>query len=72
MNKNLDGLNLSSDRVPMGMVPQHNTIWDMLTVDQSLSYICHIRGVPLSEVDFQISYIKKTLDLDPFASTKAC
>lgn len=46
MNKNLDNLKLSSDRVPIGMVPQHNTIWDMLTVDQSLRYICHIRGVP--------------------------
>jgi len=31
------------------MVPQHNTIWDILNVDESLDFICEIKG--LSKID---------------------
>ena len=51
----------------MGIVAQHNTIWDVLTVEQSLDYICDIRGVPESEKQFQIEFIKETLDLGKYS-----
>jgi ABC-type multidrug transport system ATPase subunit len=29
----------------MGMCAQHNTIWESLTVDQSLRYIADVKGL---------------------------
>jgi ABC-type multidrug transport system ATPase subunit len=29
----------------MGMCAQHNTIWDALTVDQSLRFIADVKGL---------------------------
>ncbi len=55
----------------MGIVAQHNTIWDVLTVEQSLDYICDIRGVPQDEKQFQIEFVKETLDLGKYSSTKS-
>jgi len=36
----------------MGMVPQFNTIWDVLNVDESLEFIAQIKGIPKSEIAF--------------------
>ena len=53
------------------MVPQHNTIWEVLNVDECLDFICHIKGLNVTESIFQKEFIKNTLDLMPFSKTKA-
>lgn len=55
----------------MGMCPQFNTIWDHLTVDQSISFIGEIKGLSAEDIEFQKEMIKKTLDLDEYSSSKA-
>lgn len=55
----------------MGMCPQFNTIWDVLSVDQSLSLMGEIKGLSLAEIEFQKEFIKHTLDLDAYSNTWA-
>jgi ATP-binding cassette subfamily A (ABC1) protein 3 len=40
-----------------------------LTVDQSLWYIGRVIGLSDLEIEFQLSFIKKTLDLDEYSKT---
>ena len=47
----------------MGMCPQFNTIWDALSVDQSISFIGKIKGLSDEAIEFQKEFIKETLDL---------
>jgi ATP-binding cassette subfamily A (ABC1) protein 3 len=55
----------------MGMVPQFNTIWDTLNVDETLVFIGQIKGLPHEEIEFQKNLIKETLDLNSFSKTRA-
>ena len=55
----------------MGMCPQFNTLYDVLTVDQCLNFMGEVKGLQREDINFQKDYIKKTLDLDPFSATKA-
>lgn len=36
----------------MGMVPQFNTIWETLNVDETLDFIARIKGLPTEEIEF--------------------
>jgi ABC-type multidrug transport system ATPase subunit len=36
----------------MGMCPQFNTIWNMLSVEQSLNFIGEVKGLSDDEIDF--------------------
>jgi len=36
----------------MGMVPQFNTIWDTLNVDETLNFIAQIKGLSSEEIEF--------------------
>mmetsp|Transcript_40606 Transcript_40606/g.61871 ORF Transcript_40606/g.61871 Transcript_40606/m.61871 type:complete len:145 (-) Transcript_40606:249-683(-) len=55
----------------MGLCPQSNTIWDFLDVDQSIQFIADIKGIKPSEIEFVSHFLKKTLDLEDYAKTKA-
>lgn len=63
MNTLLDEFDIQENGKKMGMVPQSNTIWDILNVDESLDFICQIKGLTFEEGIFQKEFIKKTLDL---------
>jgi len=52
MGKDLDEIKVSEDGRKMGMCPQHNTIWDCLTVDQSIGFIGEIKGLSHEEILF--------------------
>jgi ABC-type multidrug transport system ATPase subunit len=39
MQQHLDEIDLKEVGPKMGMCPQHNTIWEALTVDESLNFI---------------------------------
>jgi len=70
-NVPLDNLNIEEFGPKMGMVPQHNTIWEVLTVDESMDFVSRIKGLNKVEMTFQKDFIKKTLDLTAFSNTRA-
>ena len=55
----------------MGMCPQSNTIFDVLTVDQSLNFIASIKGLSAADVKFQRDFVKHTLDLTEYSGILA-
>jgi ABC-type multidrug transport system ATPase subunit len=46
----IDELSIHKQRITMGMCAQHNTIWDSLTVDQSLHFIAEVKGLQASDI----------------------
>lgn len=55
----------------LGLAAQSNVIWDTLTVDEHLQFIANIKGLDPVETQFQIQFIKNTLDLTPFGDKQA-
>lgn len=53
------------------MVAQHNTIWNWLSVDDTLGIIGEIKGLSREEISFQKEFVKNTLDLGPYSKTLA-
>lgn len=54
----IDQVSPRAQNITMGMVPQHNTIWQYLSVDQSLQFLGEVKGLDQSEIDFQKDFIK--------------
>lgn len=48
-NTDLQQLDIEEHGPKMGMVTQDNLIWEGLTVDESLQYVCSIKGLSLVE-----------------------
>lgn len=46
----IDKLDVYANNISMGMCPQHNTIWEFLTVDQSLWHIGEIKGLSYEDL----------------------
>lgn len=67
----IDQLDVVLEGNKMGMCPQFNTIWEAMTVDQSLNYIGEVKGLKAEEIEFQRDFIKDMLDLDPYSNTQA-
>jgi ABC-type multidrug transport system ATPase subunit len=51
MHTPIDELNIHDQKITMGMVAQHNTIWDSLTVDQSLRFIADVKGLGSADIE---------------------
>lgn len=71
MDSPIDDLDIVTQGVKMGMVPQFNTLWEVLTVDECIYFMGHIKGLPREELNSQKELIKETLDLVPFSKTRA-
>lgn len=52
MDQNIDDINIKRHGRDMGMVPQFNTIWDTLNVDETLNFIAQIKGLSSEEIEF--------------------
>lgn len=54
LNEDLDNVRVDDGVLgtKLGMCPQFNPIQDRVSVDQSLEFICEVKGVPISEVQF--------------------
>ena len=55
----------------MGMCPQDNTIWPSLTVNETIDFICKVKGLSDSDRLEQREFIKNTLDLGSYSEFKA-
>lgn len=44
-------------RKQLGMCPQHNALYELLTVEEHLTLFCHLKTVPRSEVAAQVSML---------------
>jgi hypothetical protein len=51
----------------LGVVTQHNTLWDKLTCRDHLRLFARLRGVPAAEVDTLVNKTVKELELGPYA-----
>jgi ABC-type multidrug transport system ATPase subunit len=71
MDTDLDRVNVSTQGNQMGMCPQFNTIWGVLSVDQCLNYVGQVKGLSKEDLHFQRELIKKTLDLESYSNTLA-
>ena len=58
LNTDLDNINVGTQGYQMGMVPQFNTIWNVLSVDQSIAFIGEIKGLSNEDINFQKEFIK--------------
>jgi len=71
LNTDLDELSVLEHGSKMGMCPQFNTIWNVLSVDQSLNYIGEVKGLSKEDIEHQREFIKKTLDLQEYSDVEA-
>jgi len=51
----------------LGVVTQHNTLWDKLTCRDHLRLFARLRGVPAAQVSALVSKTVKELELGPYA-----
>ena len=70
-NTDIDNIKIRKQHLRLGMCPQYNTIWEDLSVDQSLDFIGQIRGLSEQDRKFQKRLIQSTLDLAPYEHTRA-
>lgn len=52
LNTELDNIDVGNQGNMMGMCPQFNTIWNCLSVDQSISFIGEIKGLSDQDIEF--------------------
>lgn len=45
LGNEIDDINIVRDGNKMGMCAQTNTIWDVMSVDQCIRFICEVKGV---------------------------
>lgn len=55
----------------IGLCPQYNTLWEQLTVDESLNLVARMKGLSNSARDFNKRLILETLELTDFVDTRA-
>ena len=45
LGNEIDDINIVRDGNKMGMCAQTNTIWDVMSVDQCIRFICEVKGI---------------------------
>lgn len=55
----------------IGLCPQYNTLWDQLTVDESLNLVARMKGLNNADRDRNKQLILETLELTDFVDTAA-
>ena len=48
----IDNLNILGQELQIGMCPQFNTIWDVLTVDECMNFMGAIKGLSWEDTEF--------------------
>jgi ATP-binding cassette subfamily A (ABC1) protein 3 len=64
----INGFNISHQmsqiRRHLGIVPQHNVLWDTLTVREHVEMIAVLKGTPEKDVDRCVKYVIHEVGLD--------
>jgi len=55
----------------IGLCPQYNTLWEQLTVDESLNLIARMKGLSEEDRERNKRLILETLELNDFIDTRA-
>jgi ABC-type multidrug transport system ATPase subunit len=55
----------------MSICPQYNSIWDRLTVDESLNFIANLKGLAYLDRESNKKLILETLELTEFKDTRS-
>ena len=55
----------------IGLCPQYNTLWEQLTVDESLNLIARMKGLSEEDRERNKRLILETLELNDFIETRA-
>lgn len=71
LQKRVEDLNVIGEGSYIGLCPQYNTLWEQLTVDESLNLVARMKG--LSDIDRERNkqLVLQTLELTDFVDTKA-
>ena len=63
---------LDDFRKYLGICPQHDVLFDDLTVEEHLEMFCVFKSVPKEEIDLEITKVLIDFDLENKRKTKAC
>uniref|UniRef100_H2Z850 ABC transporter domain-containing protein n=1 Tax=Ciona savignyi TaxID=51511 RepID=H2Z850_CIOSA len=70
------GHNITDDmkgvRKSLGLCPQFNILFDLLTVDEHLYFFARLKGVPVTEVQQECDGMRDILKLNDKASAQSC
>ncbi|CAH1776854.1 unnamed protein product [Owenia fusiformis] len=56
---------ISRVRSSLGLCPQHDVLFDLLTVEEHLTFFAKLKGYPSEKVQGEIDYILKCVGLEP-------
>lgn len=51
-SKNIDEIDIINDGIKYGTCPQYNTIWETLTVDETLRFMAQVKGLAIDDAEF--------------------
>lgn len=69
LNQTLDNINIDEHGRYIGLCPQYNSIWERLTVDESLLFFARLRGLSAHDTQENMALVKDTLELNEFSDT---
>jgi ABC-type multidrug transport system ATPase subunit len=50
LGNDIDKVNIVRDGNKMGMCAQSNTIWDVMTVNECIRFVCEVKGIKGYEI----------------------
>jgi ABC-type multidrug transport system ATPase subunit len=71
IQKRVEDVDVLAEGSYIGLCPQYNTLWDQLTVDESLNLVARMKGLNNADRDRNKQLILETLELTDFVDTAA-
>lgn len=71
MGKPVESVDLSNEGKFIGLCPQFNSIWERMTVDESLNFFARLKGISSSTAAANKELIIKTLELSEFKNVRS-
>ena len=71
LNSKVEEINVLKQGCYIGLCAQYNTLWDQLTVDESLNLIARMKGLNRENRERNKQFILETLELTDFSDTCA-
>jgi ATP-binding cassette subfamily A (ABC1) protein 3 len=71
LNTPVEYIDVLQDGPYIGLCPQYNTLWEQLTVDESLNLVAKMKGLSNEDRQRNKRLILETLELGDFVDTRA-